>query len=548
VLSELQIKNFAVVEEVSVAFGEGLNVLSGETGSGKSILLRALELLLGGRPRSDLVRTGADRWEIAGLFDLTKLAPAVRESLPEIAQGDELALYRSMSKNGRGKVLINGSLGTVALLEELASNLLTICNQNQHVKLLQASYHREVLDGYAGLSSHLAKYQQEYRAWRAAVDKLNSMETGAHENARRRAEQEFVVSELSQVEMQLGRREKLEMRVNRYAGAEKLLVLGREIEELMIDEHGLVKSVSTVGTALSEMQSFDHEVSPLAELFNSAATEIREFERELSTYLSSITVDEETLELLRDELATIARLERKYQTDEEGLIHLLEESKAALAKSFDENAVEALRDETASLQLAVQRLADELSKRRLAAGKKLARAIKEELKDLNMPGAAMTVQIESAGEPGPVGQDQVEILISTNKGEPQRELRKIASGGELSRILLVLKKLLRDRSGVNVLVFDEVDSGISGGVARSVGEKLRGLAVDSQVICITHLPQIASLANHNYRVDKQVKDGRTISRIELIRGEEKVDEIARMLAGYDVTEKARESARELLSS
>ena len=269
-------------------------------------------------------------------------------------------------------------------------------------------------------------------------------------------------------------------------------------------------------------------------------------ETEVLSYLSSLSLDENKLLLLREELAEIARLERKYRCNDSGLIELLKTSKARLSTLADLNDGKELGKKLQTCREELQAIAHELSKRREISGNTLVKAVEKDLTSLSMPEAKIKVEIEEA-DFSESGCDLLEFLISTNKGEMFKPLRQIASGGELSRIMLVLKKNLKDRSGVNVLVFDEVDTGISGSVARAVGEKLKNLSAHSQVICITHLAQIASLADIHILVNKEVND-RTISLVKVLQGEEKVDEIARMLAGYEITDATRESAKELLSS
>jgi DNA repair protein RecN (Recombination protein N) len=316
------------------------------------------------------------------------------------------------------------------------------------------------------------------------------------------------------------------------------------------EEAGVSAQLKRIQSDVSEMEKLDPSFSKCAELLTSARRELREFEFSVQRFVSGITEDESQLDELSARLAEVARLERKYRRADGELIELLDEATQELEQAGGGRNVAQLRKERELLEKELMQESAQLSVDRAAAATRLAAEVERGLSDVAMAGSKFKVDIHPATL-GASGSDRAEFLLSSNRGEPERPLREIASGGELSRILLVLKQVLSDRTGVNVLVFDEVDTGISGAVARAVGKKLRALASSSQVICVTHLPQVASLADHHFLVDKREIKGskaRTITQIEGIDGDRRIDEIARMLAGYRVTAAARESARELLSS
>ncbi len=545
-LSDLHIKNVAIIEDQTISFGSGLNVISGETGSGKSVILNALEFLLGAKPRAGMLRSGAEELEVQARFDLSALPASLRKELPDLAQEEELSLSRTLAENGRGKVFINGKLATVSLLTEVTGKLVNICGQNQHVRLLEPRFHLSLVDGFGGHADLLARYQQAYGEWKALAATLVTREERLERNALRKAELEFIVEELKKIDLESGIRERLEAEVRRLGRGEGVIDRAKALLQAISTDGGLRDQLSSVFVALGELEKLDPDASPFVRFAASAREAIDDLEVGLNRYAESVELDPESLELLRDRLSEVARLERKYRTNDQGLLDLLSRSEQELKDVSSADSINELREQVAALESRVAGLGAELTKQRQQAGKRLAREVERELVELNMVGARLALVLETASA-GPNGCDSGEIYLASNKGEPPRELRKIASGGELSRIMLVLKKILKDRSGVNVLVFDEVDSGVSGSVARAVGQKLKQLAESSQVICITHLAQVASLADHHFLVGK--KSGkRTISLVKELTRAEKVEEIARMLAGYQVTAAARESARELMSS
>lgn len=548
-LNELTISNFAIIDRQSLSFHSGFNVISGETGAGKSIILHALEFILGGKGSPSLIRTGADSLEVQALFDLTVIPEAVRAELPDIVgEGDdELVVSRTLPREGRGKVLINGRLGTVSLLEEIVRKIVNICSQHHQTKLLDPRFHLELLDGFCGCSELADAMRDSHRRWTEKRLELERLQEARAKGAARREDLEALVAELSTLpKLKAGRRAELEREVKRIGNAERLISVGQRALELMSGEEGITLGMKELAGSMQELVRLDPGAAAIFSEFESARDALSRSELSIGRFVNSLDVDAETLESLREELSEIARLERKHRTDDAGLLSLRDAAQRELDALSGGEGYGELEREVAALLDAVMKAGKELRKVRTAGAKQLCKAVAQDLSELNMRDATLDVRFTEC-DPSPAGLDRVDFLISTNKGQPHSPLAAIASGGELSRVMLVLKKILRERSGVNVLIFDEVDTGISGGVARSVGQMLKEISGRSQVVCITHLPQVASLSDRHFLVNKEVGD-RAITVVKQLSEDEKVDEIARMLAGYKITEASRASARELIGS
>jgi DNA repair protein RecN (Recombination protein N) len=547
-LSELTISNFAIIERQSLSFHQAFNVISGETGAGKSIILNALEFILGGKASPTVIRTGADQMEVQALFDLSDVPAEIRAELPDIVgEDDELVVSRTLPREGRGKVLINGRLGTVSLLEEIVRKLVNICSQHHHTRLLDPRFHVELLDGFCGCSAQVEQMRTVYKGWNEKRSELEELREAHSKGAARREELEQVLAELAELEnLKPGRRAELENEIKRISNFERLMQAGQRALDVLAAEEGVTSSLKEVGSALQEIERLDPSAATLAEEFEAAREALAESEIALDRYVAGLDFDAEVLESLRTELSELARLERKYRLDDAGLCELKGRAERELSALNGGPGFRELEQEVESLHAKVLEVGQALRTIRKKGARELCGAVASDLKELNMRDASLEVRFSEI-EPTVSGLDRIEFLMATNKGEPHAALHKIASGGELSRVMLVLKKILRERSGVNVLIFDEVDTGISGGVARSVGKMLKEISGQSQVICITHLPQVASLSDRHFLVNKEVGE-RAITVVKQLSDEEKVDEIARMLAGYTITEASRASARELIAS
>jgi len=550
-LTEITISNLAVIERQSLSFDSGFNVISGETGAGKSVILSALEFILGKKLSTDMIRPSAESLEVQALFDISKLPQGVLAELPEIAHGEELVVSRSLPREGRGKVLINGRLGTVSLLEEIVSKIVNVCGQHHQTRLLDPKYHIELLDGFCAHEELLSSFKLAYQAWSEKKRILTESRERSSNAIVRREELSEILAELEELpNLTADRRENLEAEVKRLSNSEKLINLGQRLSDLLSAdggvENGVAAKISEVGGAANEILRIDPSFEPLVERWSEVEGGVAEFERELARYISGLDLDSSSLEALREELSELARLERKYRVDCAGLLDLKNRSLAELSLYAVDSNLNTLLGELSKAEELMKTAAKKLTQSRVTHAKVLAAHVSKSLAELNMREALLDVRFTEAA-PTLSGSDKVEFLITTNSGFEPKPLAQIASGGELSRIMLVLKKVLRERSGVNVLIFDEVDAGVSGSVARAVGRMLKDISDQSQVLCITHLPQVASLSDRHFLVNKE-SGKRAVSLVRQLSELEKVDEIARMLAGYTITEASRASARELIAS
>ena len=546
-LLQLRIKDLAIIDEQLVQFAPGLNVITGETGAGKSILLQALELVLGAKPKGDIARTGSDGWMVEAVLDLTGVPEEIRQSLPDILDSEELIISRSSQKSGKGRVYVNGHLASLNVLQEIAQKLVNICGQGQFVSLLDPNYHLTLIDGFAKLAPEIGKYRIVYTEWVNKRNALKEIEEKLSTASRRRVELEILLEELRPLELTKNLRLDLEENVRIASQSEKAVDLAQSLTSALNSHDGIYSQMRKIQSTFNELVKSGLVTAGLREHLDQALDSLAILENGIDKAISKAELDPRALDQLRERLAEVARLERKFRLDSNGLFELWQNAESEY-KSFEsaEN-IETRRKEVLTLETQVRSLAVALSKKRLAASSSLIKAVESELGELNLGAAKLKVQfVEHA--PNANGFDHAEILIATNTGEELRPLKQVASGGELSRILLVLKKVLKDRTGVNVLIFDEVDAGVSGKVARAVGEKLKALSQGTQVVCITHLPQVASLADRHLLVEKRVASGRTISEVVELTLDQRIEELARMLSGHTVSESARASAREMLAT
>ncbi len=558
-LSVLRIQNLAIVDEVEVELGAGLNVLTGETGAGKSIVLKAIDLLLGRRGTAEVVRAGADRCTVEGLFNI-KLN-TLRTSLPNIeeleellinseggeGEDTELLIRRTIDSAGRSKAYVNGKLVALGTLSALGTSLVDITGQHAQHLLFDPEQHRDFLDTFGvpeELIDQVAKSYLEFKQARKALENfLQDNRTRAELIAKLSAERE----ELGEANITKGERQNIETELSRLANVEKLgSCVQRALELIESDEGGIDTQLSALTTLVTDARKLDPAVANILSLIDQAQVQLGEARLELDSYGAELNADPDRLEELRERLALIARLERKYTKPCDSLVEHLEKVMAELAvledDSIDEPALR-LHLEKATEKLKIEEQA--LTTKRKSVAKALSAAVEKELRPLNMERAKFHIEILPI-DSSVNGVDKVEFQLAANPGEPPRALAKVASGGELSRVLLVLKTLLNDERGPGTQVFDEVDSGIGGAVAQVVGEKLFAVSRSSQVLLITHAPQIAAFADHHFVVAKETQGDRTTSSIRPISEEESVIHIARMLAGKNLSTPFEASARELM--
>lgn len=545
-LIELEILNFALIDQQRISFGRGLNVLSGETGAGKSVVLQAIQLLIGARPKHSVVRAGASQAEVRGVFDISALSDRPLEDLAELCVGPELVIARTVSAEGRGKVFINGKLSSVTMLEQIGARLVNICGQHQHVRLLDSQFHREVLDRFGEAADKAAKVAQLYAEVQSYKKVLQEKEAHLGLIDQKVSDLKTLIDELKPAAPRAGLRSELEQQVSRISAFEKIAATGQRLLERLEHENGIIAEMQLAMKEAEELRRVDGSFSSVHDALSEARGSARAAYEDIQQQLSRVDSDQDKIEELRDKLAEIARLERKYRCSDGDLQEMLRAAQDELSTLQTGVSLKQERARVSAAQAKLVSACSQLTEAREKGALELTKKVEGGLKEVGIAYPKFEVLL-SKHELNSYGAEDVMFLFSANKGVAARPLKEIASGGELSRLLLVVKEVLSDRTGVNVLVFDEVDSGVSGSIARSVGLKLRSLAKCSQVICVTHLPQVASLADRHLLVEKQ-SGKRASTFIRALDDSQKLEEIARMLAGYEVTAAVRESARELLTS
>lgn len=561
-LTCLRVHNLAIIDRLEIELGPGLTVISGETGAGKSILLAALGLVLGARARSDIVRAGCEQAEVEALFDLTE-APDARERLREATgdAGDELVVRRVVSASGRSRAYLDGRLATAGQLQAVSRALVDLCSQHEHHVLVDPTTHLPFLDAFAKLDPDRDDLAASWRRWRQAADALDALADQVRDRAEREALLRFQLSEIDAIDPQADEESELEQEHDRLSHADRLARVTHEAEaELYGDDRSLSVRLARIQHNLDTLRGVDPELDAHIDQLASLHTDLEEIGRELGRYSRGLTFDPERLHHIQERLSALRRLQRRHGGTQDALIAARERMAGELSR-FD-----GLEDELDALELQRQRAVDDLarraralSERRGAEASRLGAAITTELQSLGMGGARIEIDIartESRGAGPEVGGatcttqgiDRVEFLISPNPGEPPRPLHRIASGGELSRSLLAIKRVLAQVAPAGLYVFDEVDTGVGGAVAEAIGHKLAEVAQHRQVLCITHQAPIAACGDAHLRVAKTEAEGRTRSTIVPLSEDERVDELARMMGGAEITAATREAARDLLRS
>ena len=560
-LKELNIKNFAIIDHLHVEFAPGLNVFTGETGAGKSIVVDALNLALGERASVDLIRTGCQEAMVEAAFELNgrgtaEVAAFLSEQGIVMNPGEDLIVRRVLSSSGKNKVYINGSLANLTTLSALGASLADIHGQHEHQSLLSHERQMELLDTFGGISALRSALSDDYRRLQDLRKELADLEEGERDRAQREDLLRFQRNEIEASMLRTGEDGDLENEQKLLANAEKIAGLSRAADEaLYASDYSVLSGLKKAMTSLREIAAIDNRVVPVLELCEAGRAQIEETAREVSAYAESVEFDPERLEQIGDRLDLIQKLKRKYGSTIEEIIAFGSKAAAELERmERSAEEIERLKKEIQAVRSGLTVEAQELTKKRASAARELEKRIEAELSHLGMKRTTFTVRVtQEPGEDtldghklGKCGVDHVEFLISPNPGEEPKPLAKIASGGELSRIMLALKAVLVEGDNIPTLVFDEVDAGIGGGIAEEVGKKLKRVAVKRQVFCITHLPQIASMATSHYGVSKSVKKDRTSAEVRLLDAEERVDEIARMLGGKSITEATLRHAEEMI--
>jgi DNA repair protein RecN (Recombination protein N) len=562
VIETLRIENLAILERAEIEFGPGLNVLTGETGAGKSIVLGALALLAGGRASADSLREGADEGSVEAVFR-TEGLPQLEAELAERGlevDDHELVLRRTVSRAGRSRAQISGKLVPLSLLNELFAGRIEISSQHDSQQLRRAETHGELLDRSGGLLDRRQAVASGVAELRALDAELEGLRSAAQERERRRDFLSFQVAEIDEARLDPDEVEGLRGQRARLAHAEQLregasaalaCLAGDPVRP---EDAGAGDLAGEAARRVADLAEIDPDLAGQAERVAALVSEIRDAAAELERYADGIESDPAQLAAADERLQRVEQLQRKYGADVDAILRFRDEAAAELSgiAGADERT-EAIDRERQRVRSRLVEEARKLTRGRSRAAKSLSQTVEASLQELAMPQARFAVALEPAERPdaapcGSSGNERPEFAFTANAGEPLRPLRKVASGGELSRAFLAVKNALREGGAGMVLVFDEVDAGISGAAADRVGRVLADLAAHHQILCITHLPQIAAFAGTHFRVEKRAHKGRSSARIQLVEGADRVEEIARMAGGVEVADATREHARELLNS
>jgi DNA repair protein RecN (Recombination protein N) len=554
-LQELRIKNFAIIEALDLTFSKGLNILTGETGAGKSIILNAVHLLLADKATEEMVRSSEEEASVEALFDLAENREAkekVREKgqkLHGVEEEDSLIVKRVISRSGRGKVFINGSLATLGILAEIGETLLSIYGQHEHQSLQRVETHIDILDEFGRLFGLREEFQERYQEFVSLSEETKRIREEREKRAKERELMVFQSKEIERSAIQPGEGAALRGERQILTHAEKLISFAQASEaSLYADEGSAIERIQAILNQGRQLVSIDSSLSPLLKSLETASIQLQEIAQTLRDYSRQVEFNPIRMEEIENRLEEIDRLKRKYGPTEEE-VRLFKERIDEALKSYtsDDEKLSQLEGLLEPLQSEVNASAKRLSGERRRVALRLKGFVEKELGYLGMKKTTFEIQIEELPLSSK-GIDRVEFLISPNVGEEVKPLARIASGGELSRIMLAMKRILAEVGGRQVLVFDEVDSGIGGAIAEVVGRKLKELSKHHQVICVTHLPQIACFADQHHSVRKEVRAGRTLTRVDRLDKEMIIDEIARMLGGVKVTEKTRAHAKEMIEN
>jgi DNA repair protein RecN (Recombination protein N) len=551
-LLELVVENYAVVERLRIHFHPGLNLLTGETGSGKSIVVDALGLLLGARASADMIRTGESRARVAGIFDVRD-HPSIRRTLEpagiELEDG-ELLVEREILAGGKSRAFVGSRPVAASLLRDLAPHLADIHGQHDQQLLFSNEAQRDMLDAFAGNADLLTKAGEVYRQWGAAAEELAEIERGEQEKLRLLDLWSFQRKEIEAADLGAEEDATLENERRVLQNVQRLQDAAGTAYAALYDSPESALSLTRIAAKrVDELCRIDATLEPMREHLKAAELSLHEASYTLRDYLSDLEANPGRLEEIETRLAAISRLKRKYGQTIADVLAFLDETRRQIASvEHAGERMEGLRKEQKRLSGEFEALAGEITQRRTAAARKLEKRVEAELAQLAMERTTFRVEIAPATWSA-AGADRVEFLVSPNLGEEPRPLEKVASGGEISRLALALKTCLAapaKRGPVRTLVFDEVDAGVGGSAAEGVGRRLKKLSAASQVLCVTHLAQIASFADHHYRVEKLESRGRTMASIEELDGAARTKEIGRMLSGQKLTPEALKHAEQLI--
>lgn len=549
-LTHLQIRDFAIVEYIELELSAGMTAVTGETGAGKSIMVDALGLLLGDRADSGVVRHGAERAEISAAFDLEQL-PAAQDWLAErdLDADRDCWLRRTIGRDGRSRAYINGTPLPLASLRDLGERLVDIHGQHEHQSLMKRDAQRALLDAFAGLGAELEQLASAFQSWAHIRRQIDELEQRSAEREARLDMLRYQARELEELGLGPDELSQLEDEHRRLANAGRLLDSSQRVLDTLY-ENDACSAQSLLGHAaaeLGELASVDASLLPSTELLNSALIQVQEASDELRRYVSRLDLDPRRLEWLENRLAEIQALARKHRQRPEDLPALLEHLRTELDElEHSEQHADDLGRQLKDTEVEYRRIAERVGAQRSHSAAELGQQVSAAMHELGMPGGRFAVELTQIDKPSANGLQSVEFLVSANPGQPLRALAKVASGGELARISLALQVITAHGAQASTLIFDEVDTGIGGGVAEIVGRRLRELGRHGQVLCVTHLPQVAAQADHHLFVRKATDGESTHTTVASLSNKERVHEIARMLGGVEITASTLTHAREML--
>lgn len=571
-LKSLYIKNHALIDEIQVEFESGLNVLTGETGAGKSTIIEALSLILGERTSADVVRKGTEKTVVEGVLRVSgnrKLRKLFEEN--QIEYADELLLRREISLKGQSRCFVNDTPTTLAVLSQVGDLLVDLHGQHQHQSLLKVDTHVDQLDEYGGTASLLSDFQRSYDRLGGLLTKLHELQQREQQLKEKRDLYEFQMKEIDALNPRPGEEEELQQELKILENAERLFEVTSQLYGLLYDsENSLHDQLASVNRMLEELMNIDQTFEEPMKEASSAQAVVGELAKTLQEYRSRIEFNPGRLEQLRERLGNLSLLKKKYGGSLDSILEHRRRigAEVDLAETFDE-ALKKLQDDIEKERAISSEVAQKLSSKRKQAAERLGKSIVQELVHLGILNATFEARIENKKlapdsisvdpsayaklgktlyETSPKGIDFVEFYISTNIGEDLKPLAKVASGGEISRIMLALKSILAKADRLPLLIFDEIDIGISGRIAQAVGMSLKNLSKYHQIIVITHLPQIAGTADHHYIVEKVEHAGRAFTRIRKLLLDDRVREVAKLMSGEKITDAGLKGARELIGS
>jgi DNA repair protein RecN (Recombination protein N) len=552
-LQTLSLRDFVIVDQLELDYSSGFTVLTGETGAGKSILLDALSLVLGERADSSQIREGSNRAEISALF---KIEPQQAEpfnnwldeqGFPSEDGGQSLLLKRTIESNGRSRAFINGSVATLSQLREAGDQLVDIHGQHAHQLLLKGGAQRELLDRHANHLDLVNEVSQAFKLLNESRRRLEQAENAGQDVERERERLEWQLEELSELSPQEGEWATIQSEHARLANGAKIMSGCQEAIDVLSDAENSVEStLSKASLNMSALAEHDSALSDISQALESAQIQIDEAVHSLNRYLQKLDLDPARLSEVEERMQALHSAARKYRTEADELPKILQETSERLDALTASQNIDALREQVKTQEVAYLKLAKQLSQKRSKAALDLSKQVSAAMQDLSMAGGQLEIALSPLAVGGAHGLEQIEFLVAGHAGSTPRPLAKVASGGELARISLAISVITSKASFTPTLIFDEVDAGIGGAVAETVGKLLRQLGESHQILCVTHLPQVAAQGNYHFKVSKSQAGDKTFSQVTPLGRSERVEEVARMLGGTTITDTTRRHARELL--